>query len=95
MENVSIFYLRNIHWKDVVKNIWKADKETLENDITIQPVSENPDLKNYLVVSLSKRADKLLQKFRAHKIENSGLRSRIPTIPYPVFGRKENLDLLR
>ena len=95
MNNVSIFYLQNIHGRDVVKSIWKTEKETFEDSITIQPVSNNPDQKHYLVISLSEKTNKLFRNFRAHEVENSGLRARIPAFADPVFGNKDNLDLLQ
>ncbi|WP_336514152.1 hypothetical protein [Pollutibacter soli] len=95
MNNVSIFYLKNIHWRDVVKSIWKTEKDTFEDYITIQPVSNNPDLKHYLVISLSEKTNKLFQNFRAHKVENADLRARIPAYSDPVFGNKDHLNLLQ
>jgi hypothetical protein len=95
MREPSIYYLQNIHWKELEKEITANGEQSLDDQVAIVPVRD-PEFKHYIVISLSPATDQVLDALQGTRLENIGLKDKLAGMPVtPVYGKGELMDLLK
>jgi hypothetical protein len=95
MREPSIYYIQNIHWKELEKEITSNGEQSLSEEVTIVPVRD-PEFKHYIVISLSPATDQVLDALQGTRLENIGLKDKLAGMPVtPVYGKSELVNLLK
>jgi hypothetical protein len=90
--NAKLYILVDKDWNPLAELINAQDDNKIKSDITIfQLFSETSQGEHYAILTLSDKADKLVEEYGAyHSLNNSLIPSLPDYIGEPLFGEKSN-----